>query len=383
MPVTCWGQSGPEPQRGCVAAGLLCLLMLCCAPAKLAAQEQEPAPAPSAEPAEPAPAQPEEQRLPDAPDAPNLRASTSIYGVVVDRSGAVISGCRIVLELTTHALQRTAVSAADGTYGFRDIPTGPFVLMTSHDGYVTRSASATLLEGESLEMPQTVLPFRGSEVDVQVYASVHEMAIEQVRLEEKQRVLGIFPNFYISYMPDAAPLDARQKFSLAVRSTVDPVNLALTGAVAGFEQAGNDFPGYGQGASGFGKRYGASFADGAVTTLIGGAMLPVAFRQDPRYFWKGTGTKAARARYAMTRIFICKGDNGRWQPNYSNILGNLAGAGISNLYYPASDRNGAGLTISNALIGTASGALANLYQEFFSRRMTPSAAKSPMPAPLR
>ena len=79
-----------------------------------------------------------------------------------------------------------------------------------------------------------------------------------------------------------------------------------------------------------------------IDTFIGSAILPSILHQDPRYFYKGTGSITSRALYAISTVVICRGDNGRWQPNYSNVAGNLISAGISNLYYPASNRNGAG-----------------------------------------
>ena len=88
---------------------------------------------------------------------------------------------------------------------------------------------------------------------------------------------------------------------------------------------------------------------------------------------------ASRALYAVSTAFICKGDNGHWQPNYSFILGNFASAGISNLYYPSTDRNGAGLTISNALIDTASGAASSLLQEFLIKKISRGIPKNPIP----
>jgi hypothetical protein len=103
---------------------------------------------------------------------------------------------------------------------------------------------------------------------------------------------------------------------------------------------------------------------------MGNAILPSVLKQDPRYFYKGTGTVRERALYAISTVVICKGDNGKWQPNYSNVLGNLAAAGISNAYYPSSDRNGVSLTIGNALLGTASGAIGSLIQEFFIKKIT-------------
>jgi hypothetical protein len=111
--------------------------------------------------------------------------------------------------------------------------------------------------------------------------------------------------------------------------------------------------------------------------MIGGAILPSLFKQDPRYFYKGTGSIASRAMYAIANSVICKGDNLRWQPNYSGILGGIAAGGISNLYYPASNRSGVQLTFTNALIGTAEGAMQNLAQEFLVRRLTPKLPKFP------
>jgi len=203
-----------------------------------------------------------------------------------------------------------------------------------------------------------------------------EVAEEQLKVEEKQRVLGVLPNFYVSYIPNAAPLDAKQKFKLAAKTVVDPFTFVFVGGAAGVQQAQNHFRGYGQGAEGYAKRFGAGYADMVSGTFIGGAILPSLLKQDPRYFYKGTGSKPARFLYAIANAFICKGDNGRWQPNYSNMLGSLAAGGISNLYYPAQDRDGVGLTFENAAIGIGATGVANLFQEFVVRKLTPKLPKN-------
>ncbi len=182
----------------------------------------------------------------------------------------------------------------------------------------------------------------------------------------------MIPNFYVSYVPNAAPLASKQKFQLAWRTTIDPVNFAITGAIAGVQQATNTFSGYGQGAQGYGKRYGASYADLVTGTFIGSAILPSLLKQDPRYFYKGTGSVRSRVLYAIANSVICKGDNGHWQANYSGILGSLASGGISNLYYPEQNRNGAALTVENTLIGIGETAATNLLQEFVIRKLTPN-----------
>lgn len=218
---------------------------------------------------------------------------------------------------------------------------------------------------------------------ITVTATMKEVAAAEVATEEKQRVLGVIPNFYVVYSPQPTPLSSGQKFHLAFRSTIDPVNLLLAGATAGVEQANGSFAGYGQGAAGFGKRYGSVFADGAISTFLGGAVLPSLLRQDPRYFYQGTGTTRSRARHAIASVFVCRGDNGKQQFNFSNILGNFASAGISNLYYPASDRNGAGLTLRNAAVGTGFSMVAALMQEFVVPRFTPHLPGKSSPTPHR
>jgi hypothetical protein len=227
--------------------------------------------------------------------------------------------------------------------------------------------------GETQTIPQLMMEVARAMTQVSVALTGYEVAEEEMKVEEQQRILGIVPNFYVSYTPNAAPLSSKQKYRLAARSVIDPFTFFFVAASAGVEQAQNHFVGYGQGTEGYAKRFGANFADAVSGTFIGGAILPSLLKQDPRYFYKGTGTFQTRALYAIGMSVISKGDNGKWQPGYSSILGSLAAGGISNIYYPADDRNGAELTFENAAIGIVSNALTNLLQEFVIRKFTPKA----------
>jgi len=306
--------------------------------------------------------------------------SGSISGTVVDQSGAVVAGARVRLTGEDQSLNQEALSGDDGQFSFANIAPGPFHLTVASAGFATQTSSGILLSGEIYIVPQIVLAVAAAITEVQVGLSPTEVAEEQIKVEEKQRVLGVIPNFYISYVPNAVPLNSKQKFELAWKTTVDPGTFVLNGVFAGVEQAQNHFSGYGQGAQGYGKRYGAGYADTVTGTFIGSAILPSLLKQDPRYFYKGSGSKRSRILYATANSVICKGDNGRWQANYSNILGSLAAGGISNLYYPANDRNGAGLTFENAAIGIGATAVTNLFQEFVVRKFTP---KVPNNAPAK
>jgi hypothetical protein len=329
-------------------------------------QTSPPAPAPENGAGQPPTASPSQQPL--AQQMPG-----SISGTVADQSGAVIAGARVKLTRTgaDQPLNREALSGGDGQFSFANIAPGPFQLTVTSAGFATQTSSGTLHSGEICVVPQIALTVATDVTQVQVGLSPVEVAEEQIKIEEKQRVLGVLPNFYVSYIPNAAPLTSKQKFKLAFRTVIDPFTFVIVAGAAGVEQAQNHFEEYGQGAEGYAKRFGAGYADTVAGTFIGAAILPALLKQDPRYFYKGSGSMSYRALYALANSVICKGDNGRWQPNYSNILGSVAAGGISNLYYPDQDRDGAGLTFENAAIGIGTTAVANLFQEFVLRKLTP------------
>jgi len=305
-------------------------------------------------------------------------APGSISGTVVDQSGAVVTGAQVKLTRSDNAQSpsQEVLSGDNGQFSFGNVAPGPFQITITAPGFATQTSSGILAPGEVHLVPQIALAVAANVTDVQVALSRTEVAQEQIKDEEKQRVLGVIPNFYVTYDPHPVSLNAKQKFELAWKTTIDPVTFVIVGGIAGVQQAQNTFSGYGQGAQGYAKRYGASYADLATGTFIGSAILPSLFKQDPRYFYKGTGSKRSRILYAIANAVICKGDNGHWQTNYSNILGSIAAGAISNLYYPSQNRNGPALTFENAAIGIGATAAANLVEEFLMRRVTSNANRA-------
>lgn len=311
---------------------------------------------------------------------PNQPLPGSVVGTVVDQSGAVVAGAQVKLvhqDLSSmdRAPGQEMQSGADGQFSFGNVAPGAFQLTITSAGFAPETSSGILHAGEVQTLPEIALVIAPTVTDVDVSLTRTEEAEKEIKVQEKQRVFGVLPNFYVSYVPDPAPLTARQKFEIAWKTMVDPATLIFVGGAAGVEQAQNHFKEYGQGAQGYGKRFGAGYADTATSTFIGSALLPSLLKQDPRYFYKGTGSFRSRFFYAVANAFICKGDNGHWQPSYSNVMGSLAAGGISNLYYPAQDRDGAELTFENAGIGMGATAAANLFQEFIVRRLTPRASR--------
>ncbi|MGA7293111.1 MAG: carboxypeptidase regulatory-like domain-containing protein, partial [Terriglobales bacterium] len=323
----------------------------------------------------PAPAPAQQGNSPATQQPPSQPPSGNISGTVVDQSGAVVAGAKVNLTRQDQSPARQALSGTDGQFSFAAVPPGAFQLAVTAAGFAPQTFSGSLQPGEIQTVPQIALNVANALTEVQVGLTQTEVAEEEIHIEEKQRVLGVVPNFYVTYIPDAVSLTSKQKFSLAWKTIIDPFTFVVVGGAAGVEQWQNHFSGYGQGVQGYAKRFGAGYADTVSGTFIGAAILPSLLKQDPRYFYKGTGSVPSRFGYALANSVICKGDNGRWQVNYSNILGSLAAGGISNLYYPAQDRNGVGLTFANGAIGIGTTAIVNVFQEFIIRKLTPKLPK--------
>ncbi len=306
--------------------------------------------------------------LPD----PQASAGTGVIrGLVTDADGELVQGAQVTLSV--NGVTRVASSTLDGHFTFADVAPGPFQVTVMATGRAPAMQSGRLAAGESFDAGMVVL-HASANVNVEVL-SPHAAAEVDVKQEEHQRVLGFAPNFYVAYDFHAPPLDARQKWELNWRTLVDPVNVGLLAGEAGVEQATGAFSGFGRGPAGYGKRFGATYADFAVANSLAGWILPVVFKQDPRYFYLGTGSKRHRLLYAVSTAVIARGDNGKWQPAYANVLGSLGAGAISNLYYPAANRHGAMLTFENTGLAIGFGAVGNVLQEFVLRHMSTGTKK--------
>ncbi len=231
----------------------------------------------------------------------------------------------------------------------------------------------TLTPGQFFEVTGIKLKIEDAVTSVTVNAGTQvEIATEQVQIEEKQRVLGFLPNFYVVYdSQNAAPLTTRLKFQMAYKVAVDPVSIFGAAFLATMNQAG-DRPNFPQGWKGYSQRFGAAYADGVTDIMFGGAILPSLLHQDPRYFYQGTGTTKSRVRHALSNPFVARGDDGRLEPNYSSLGGDLISNALSNAYYPRSNR-GAAFTFEGFAIATGTREVSSLLQEFVLRKLTPGA----------
>jgi len=319
--------------------------------------------------------------LPDAP-APQtaaLNGTAAINGTVTDTDKASIPGAEVELLGEAGQVFQTVKTAPDGSYRFSSVPAGAYYLHANALGFTQGTSNRlTVSDGQILEAPALVLQIASANTEITV-KPIDVVADEQIKAQEKQRAFGVFPMFYTSYVWNAAPLNTKQKFKLATRETFDPMAFVGISIGAGLQQANNSYPGFGQGAEGYAKRWGALFATNRTSDYFSHAIYPTIFHQDPRYFYQGSGTKWSRAKHAIGMAFVARSDSGKHMPNYSAFLASLTSGALSNLYYPA-DSRGADLIFENAAIGMGGRALQNLVREFISTHITTHVPANGKPA---
>jgi len=293
--------------------------------------------------------------------------TATIIGTVLDATGATVPNAHVTLQGLKEP--RIFITADNGFFKFDGVqPETPIrVDVRAPDLQNWTSDEIVLQPGQSFIVTDISLGV-ATVVTAVSAATPEEVAIQQVKAQEQQRVLGVVPNFFVTYERDAAPLTPKLKFQLSLKALTDPVTIAGFGMNAAIYQAAG-YPSYSQGAAGYGKRLGSTFAGGYSKILFGDALFPSLFHQDPRYFYQGTGTTKSRLLHAMSTPFITRGDDGRREINYSNMLGDLCSGALANAYYPSQDR-GAGLVMRSAAIGMGGRMAFGILQEFVLHKWT-------------
>jgi hypothetical protein len=293
----------------------------------------------------------------------------SILGTVVDTSDDPVPDATVVLQGPA-GNRLAAVTKEDGSFAFPNVTPGIVYQVTvAAEGFAEWNSSVTVEPGQDKTLTDVKLRILAVQRAVTVSYSEKEVAAQEFKAEEQQRIFRFIPNTYVTYEPHPEPLTTGMKFHLAYKSLTNPVFFARTDAWAGVQQATDTPAQWRQGAKGYGKRVGAGFADATTEGLIGNAILPSLLHQDPRYFYQGGGTKKSRALHAVLAAFICKGDNGTTQPNYSTWGGSLISSSIALSYYPSSDRN-AQHVFKNFGIGMGLHVAGGLVQEFILDKFT-------------
>ena len=294
--------------------------------------------------------------------------ASAIAGTVADDNSDPIPNATVVLQSPSGG-KVTGTTTEDGSFVVHDVTPGiAYQISIKADGFSDWSSSVSVEAGQQKSLGEIKLRVLASERTITVSYSSKEVAVQQLKAEESQRVLGFIPNMFVTYEPHPEPLTVGMKFHLTYKGLTHPTFFAFQGLWAGVQQSAH-MTDYRLGARGYGERFGADLAGGVTEGLFANAVLPSLLHQDPRYFYRGSGSKGSRAWHALSAPFICQGDNGRLQPNYSQWGGSLIAASLSNTYYPDSER-GAGLTFTN--FGTSMGlhVALGMAQEFLLPRFT-------------
>jgi hypothetical protein len=172
----------------------------------------------------------------------------------------------------------------------------------------------------------------------------------------------VFPNLAVS----TKPMTPKQKFRLSVENSLSTFTVLGTAAGAGLGMAMNTNSGYGQGAEGYFKRWGAGMAFSASNQLIGTYAIASLTHQDPRYFVQNSGEFKSSVRYAVSRLFVARYEDGHTGANWAQILGPLGAAGLANTYLPSGNRT-VGHTIENYAISMGIAAGVNVLREYWPR----------------
>jgi len=292
----------------------------------------------------------------------------TVLGRVLDVNEDPVANATVTLQ-RPDGDHDNVVTMDDASFAFHDLTPGiAYQISVTAQGYGDWSSSVTVAPGQERTLTDIKLRVVAVHRAVTVTYSSKEVAAQQLKAEEQQRVLGFIPNIFVTYDPHPEPLTAKMKFHLTYKGLTHPTFFAFEAAWAGVEQAA-DMSDYRLGAKGYGERFGANLASGTSEALFANAILPSLLHQDPRYFYRGSGTNGSRAWHAVLAPFVCQGDNGKSQPNYSQLGGSLISAALSNTYYPDSQR-GPGLVFTN--FGTSIGlhVALGLAQEFLLDKFT-------------
>jgi hypothetical protein len=311
------------------------------------------------------------------PDAPQTAGGASLSGIVKDVGSTPVGEATVTLT-GPDGFVRQVISDDDGNFRMEKLPTGAFMLTVAADGLTTLSTPVVMGPQEQKVLPPVVLRIAtvASEVDA---VSQVEMADEQIKVEEKQRILGIVPNFYVAYDQNTVPLDTVQKFRLAGRTVLDPEVFIAVAISAGIAQGTQTPIEWQQNFKGYAQRYGAGYAGALAGIGLSGAVFPAIFHEDPRYFYKGTGTTGERLRWSLKQAFVQRNDKGQWRPGYAETLGDLSASLVTVAIYPHQATDWGKTTAIDFGLNVAGEAFGDLMEEFVVPKLPHSKKKAATP----
>src|ERR1700722_3955641 len=132
-------------------------------------------------------------------DAPTPQRAT-IYGTVTDAEDAAIPAATVTLDGSVPSAHRTLTTDGAGSFEITNLdPSLTYKLTVSANGFAAwTSAPIALKPGQALDLDDVKLTISVVETTVAAL-TVEQLARQQATAEEKQRVFGVIPNFYVVY----------------------------------------------------------------------------------------------------------------------------------------------------------------------------------------
>jgi hypothetical protein len=211
---------------------------------------------------------------------------SAVAGVVTDERGDPVPGATITLIEPAGENPQPVLTDENGLFTIA-ADAGIFDLQVSASEFATKTVHGELASNQQLDLGRLALTIQGATVEVRVSLTEQELADEQVRAEERQRILGVIPNFLVTYDHNPVPLHAKQKYELAFRTLIDPETIGLDLVWSGVQQGMGGLKGYGTGSRGYAKRFAASYGTSSIDAMLGSAVLPSLFKQGPDISTKG------------------------------------------------------------------------------------------------
>jgi hypothetical protein len=235
--------------------------------------------------------------------------------------------------------------------------------MINYKTFSLLAAAALLLTRASVAQDSAIAPAKPDE-PAPIAGKSQETAVGQPGVVQDKRIFGVLPNYRTAEgSVPYHPITVKQKFTIATKDTLSPPSYLLGGLFAGLSQLNNSNPSFGQGVSGYAKRYGTNTGDQVIGNFMTEAIMPSLLHEDPRYFRKGTGSTWSRIGYAISRVTVTRTDAGGTRFNFSEFLGNGTVASIGNLYYPDDKGFSSTLQRMGSQIGTD--AISNVLKEIW------------------
>ena len=161
----------------------------------------------------------------------------------------------------------------------------------------------------------------------------------------------------------ARHLSFGERFHLYEHTFIEPQSVIAPALGAAIDQGLNSPKEWGQGAAGFGTRFGSNYGREVIARTIRFGVAATD-HEDPRYVPSNRSGFGPRVKWAVLRTYFTSTDSGTPIPAFSRFAGAYGAAFISNAWYPKSQAD-APHAVERGSVSLATSAGWNVFREFW------------------